>query len=120
MAGAPGFEPGIAGPKPAALPLGYAPPRSSIGTATTAHHAALQTAAPAKPARPPNGIASDAAALGYAPPRSSIGTATTAHHAALQTAAPAKPARPPSAIASDAAALGYAPPRPSIGTATTQ
>src|SRR5436190_13925983 len=26
-AGAPGFEPGIAGPKPAALPLGYAPPR---------------------------------------------------------------------------------------------
>src|SRR5207253_9892764 len=24
-AGAPGFEPGIAGPKPAALPLGYAP-----------------------------------------------------------------------------------------------
>ncbi len=27
MAGAPGFEPGIAGPKPAALPLGYAPPR---------------------------------------------------------------------------------------------
>src|SRR5207302_8553579 len=25
-AGAPGFEPGIAGPKPAALPLGYAPP----------------------------------------------------------------------------------------------
>lgn len=23
--GAPGFEPGIAGPKPAALPLGYAP-----------------------------------------------------------------------------------------------
>ena len=25
MAGAPGFEPGIAGPKPAALPLGYAP-----------------------------------------------------------------------------------------------
>src|SRR5262249_14296994 len=27
IAGAPGFEPGIAGPKPAALPLGYAPPR---------------------------------------------------------------------------------------------
>src|SRR5262249_27689859 len=26
IAGAPGFEPGIAGPKPAALPLGYAPP----------------------------------------------------------------------------------------------
>jgi hypothetical protein len=24
-AGAPGFEPGVAGPKPAALPLGYAP-----------------------------------------------------------------------------------------------
>src|SRR6202030_3650708 len=30
-AGAPGFEPGIAGPKPAALPLGYAPLRPSIG-----------------------------------------------------------------------------------------
>src|SRR5207244_9215657 len=29
-AGAPGFEPGIAGPKPAALPLGYAP---ELGTA---------------------------------------------------------------------------------------
>ena len=28
MAGAPGFEPGIAGPKPAALPLGYAPLRA--------------------------------------------------------------------------------------------
>src|SRR5271155_1499626 len=27
MAGEPGFEPGIAGPKPAALPLGYAPLR---------------------------------------------------------------------------------------------
>ena len=35
MAGAPGFEPGIAGPKPAALPLGYAPRacgRSVYGT----------------------------------------------------------------------------------------
>src|SRR3954470_24990500 len=74
MAGAPGFEPGIAGPKPAALPLGYAPPRSSIGSETTAHRAALQTAAPAKPARPPSGIASDAAALGYAPPYPSIET----------------------------------------------
>jgi hypothetical protein len=28
--GAPGFEPGIAGPKPAALPLGYAPPGSRV------------------------------------------------------------------------------------------
>ena len=28
-AGAPGFEPGIAGPKPAALPLGYAPKSSA-------------------------------------------------------------------------------------------
>ena len=27
MAGAPGFEPGITGPKPVALPLGHAPPR---------------------------------------------------------------------------------------------
>ena|GEM_PF-4056974 len=25
MAGAPGFEPGMSGPKPLALPLGYAP-----------------------------------------------------------------------------------------------
>ena len=32
-AGAPGFEPGIAGPKPAALPLGYAPlVGDSLGT----------------------------------------------------------------------------------------
>src|SRR5215510_6103175 len=30
MAGAPGFEPGIAGPKPAALPLGYAPSAALI------------------------------------------------------------------------------------------
>ncbi len=30
MAGAPGFEPGIAGPKPAALPLGYAPENAPI------------------------------------------------------------------------------------------
>ena len=30
LAGAPGFEPGIAGPKPAALPLGYAPSGSLI------------------------------------------------------------------------------------------
>ena len=30
MAGAPGFEPGIAGPKPAALPLGYAPPTEGL------------------------------------------------------------------------------------------
>jgi hypothetical protein len=34
LAGAPGFEPGIAGPKPAALPLGYAPPPVILGTAT--------------------------------------------------------------------------------------
>ena len=34
MAGAPGFEPGIAGPKPAALPLGYAP---LIGVPSLAH-----------------------------------------------------------------------------------
>jgi hypothetical protein len=29
VAGAPGFEPGITGPKPIALPLGYAPTRIS-------------------------------------------------------------------------------------------
>ena|SRR5215831_7131006 len=72
MAGAPGFEPGIAGPKPAALPLGYAPPPSSIGTPVTGYLAAIQTAVAAKPARPPGGIASDAAALGYAPSAASI------------------------------------------------
>src|SRR5215475_8529636 len=110
MAGAPGFEPGIAGPKPAALPLGYAPPPSSIGIAATDHFAAIRTAAPAKPAQPPSGIASAAAALGYAPPPSSIGTAATDHFAAIRTAAPAKPAQPPSGVASAAAALGYAPP----------
>jgi hypothetical protein len=32
MAGAPGFEPGIAGPKPAALPLGYAPKAGKVPT----------------------------------------------------------------------------------------
>jgi hypothetical protein len=31
LAGAPGFEPGIAGPKPAALPLGYAPIKDLFG-----------------------------------------------------------------------------------------
>src|SRR5438067_948179 len=85
MAGAPGFEPGIAGPKPAALPLGYAPPHSSIGTARRRHRAALQTAAPAKPARPPSGIARAAAALGYAPPHSSIGTAANRPRAVIST-----------------------------------
>src|SRR5207247_1645975 len=30
--GAPGFEPGIAGPKPAALPLGYAPQEGALGS----------------------------------------------------------------------------------------
>src|SRR3954451_21706569 len=35
MAGAPGFEPGIAGPKPAALPLGYAPPEHHGNEAPT-------------------------------------------------------------------------------------
>jgi hypothetical protein len=34
MAGAPGFEPGIAGPKPAALPLGYAPSLGARSLAT--------------------------------------------------------------------------------------
>src|SRR5512133_353285 len=105
MAGAPGFEPGIAGPKPAALPLGYAPLRSSRGTAATDQPAAIQTAAPAKPAQPLWGIASDAAALGHAPPRSSTRTAATDQPAPIQTAAPAKPPQPPCAIASDAAAL---------------
>ena len=34
MAGAPGFEPGIAGPKPAALPLGYAPGIQAVSLTT--------------------------------------------------------------------------------------
>ena len=33
MAGAPGFEPGITGPKPVALPLGYAPSGAAFSTA---------------------------------------------------------------------------------------
>src|SRR5712671_29545 len=71
-AGAPGFEPGIAGPKPAALPLGYAPPQDSVttcleGSAPVPYEAA---AAPAKPARPRLSAPQDgASALGYAPPR---------------------------------------------------
>src|SRR5215210_4534249 len=32
MAGAPGFEPGITGPKPVALPLGYAPKAGEVPT----------------------------------------------------------------------------------------
>ena len=39
LAGAPGFEPGIAGPKPAALPLGYAPSRSAARHVDGARHA---------------------------------------------------------------------------------
>ncbi len=35
VAGAPGFEPGIAGPKPAALPLGYAPSMFADGADLT-------------------------------------------------------------------------------------
>src|SRR5262245_56039071 len=36
ITGAPGFEPGIAGPKPAALPLGYAPSTGTVGYAPSA------------------------------------------------------------------------------------
>src|SRR5215203_2694776 len=32
LAGAPGFEPGITGPKPVALPLGYAPKSGKVAT----------------------------------------------------------------------------------------
>jgi hypothetical protein len=59
MAGAPGFEPGIAGPKPAALPLGYAPPKrlgspmSGVGRPSGLSPIGLQV-----------GIAGDASALG--------------------------------------------------------
>ena len=42
LAGAPGFEPGIARPKPAALPLGYAPSHSASATDTSGPVAAMQ------------------------------------------------------------------------------
>src|SRR5438445_11550021 len=98
MAGAPGFEPGIAGPKPAALPLGYAPPQDSVttcleGSAPVRYEAA---AVPAKPARPRlSAPQDDASALGYAPPQDGVtacleGAAPVRYEAA---AAPAKPAR---------------------------
>src|SRR4051794_7880852 len=87
MAGAPGFEPGIAGPKPAALPLGYAPPHPSIGTNPSVHPVVNQTAAPAEPARPLRDIASDVAALAYAPPHPSIGTNQSVQAVVNQTAA---------------------------------
>ena len=53
MAGAPGFEPGIAGPKPAALPLGYAPShRFSASVAAKCCRRRRTAAATAKPPRP--------------------------------------------------------------------
>jgi hypothetical protein len=66
MAGAPGFEPGITGPKPAALPLGYAPPASLIRKSATRHFHSLANGPRAEPAGLQIGIASDASALGYA------------------------------------------------------
>src|SRR5439155_1644755 len=59
-AGAPGFEPGIAGPKPAALPLGYAPP------VRVSPKDGIETAARQSPYGLQVGVASDALALGYA------------------------------------------------------
>src|SRR5918995_609014 len=70
MAGAPGFEPGITGPKPVALPLGYAPPRwrnEPHPQSATRASPCSTNGPPAKPAGLQTGIASDASALGYAP-----------------------------------------------------
>src|SRR5205809_3355510 len=70
-----------------ATPLHLATPHRSpsIGMPATGQCAAFRTAAPAKPAQPPGGIANDAAALGYAPPLSEYrnageaGTASRRH-----------------------------------------
>src|SRR2546421_623919 len=67
-AGAPGFEPGIAGPKPAALPLGYAPSLGRVSPIVEvirllSGRRPQRQAAPALTA----GAASGASALGYAP-----------------------------------------------------
>src|SRR5947207_3411900 len=109
-AGAPGFEPGIAGPKPAALPLGYAPPPYVCRPRTGSRRPhgpspdSLQV-----------GVASDALALGYAPPP----------YVCRSTTGSRRPHGPSPdglqvGVASDALALGYAPPpyvcRPRTGS----
>src|SRR5262249_7399738 len=53
LAGAPGFEPGIAGPKPAALPLGYAPLRAEHMRVPTAVGSSAGPARPFPRARAP-------------------------------------------------------------------
>src|SRR2546425_137033 len=67
-AGAPGFEPGIAGPKPAALPLGYAPSTVSLPS-VAAEVPTLPDGGRAGKADTALtvGAASGASALGYAP-----------------------------------------------------
>src|SRR5215472_4680639 len=98
IAGAPGFEPGIAGPKPAALPLGYAPPQLAVSPNT-------QLARPhgQSPHGLQVGVASDASALGYAPPQLDASPNT-------QLARPhgQSPHGLQVGVASDASALGYA------------
>src|SRR5213079_1598949 len=66
-AGAPGFEPGIAGPKPAALPLGYAPLRYVCRPWT-----GWRRPHGPSPYGLQVGVASDALALGHAPTQCSL------------------------------------------------
>src|SRR5438067_900628 len=97
-AGAPGFEPGIAGPKPAALPLGYAPP------VRVSPKDGIETAARQSPYGLQVGVASEALALGYAPslyvcrPRTGLRRPHGQSPYGLQVG-----------VASEALALGYAP-----------
>jgi hypothetical protein len=69
----------------------------SVGEAT----GRVKTAEPAKPPRPPVGIASDGE-VAWRPPSVSVGEA----NGRVKTAAPAKPPRPPVGIASDAEGVG--------------
>jgi hypothetical protein len=63
LAGAPGFEPGITGPKPVALPLGYAPvnreaectPQPGCTTRRVAHHAVSRHLACSSPIQKEHG-----------------------------------------------------------------
>src|SRR5262249_44310952 len=67
--GAPGFEAGIAGPKPAALPLGYAPPLGRVSPNSRVFRDVFGRRSKRQVASTLMiGAASGASALGYAPP----------------------------------------------------
>src|SRR5262245_27910691 len=110
-AGAPGFEPGIAGPKPAALPLGYAPPfvcvaRSLAGVQSSADGGRGGKAATALMV----GVASDALPLGYAPPFVCVARSLAGVQSSADGGRGGKAATDLMVgVASDALALGYAP-----------